>query len=117
VVPRIAASAMDLDVPEAPGQRLTVAATHLENRTKPKVRRQQMGELLKEIHDIPNPVVGGDLNTTGGIRPRQAWKIRSISGTGASISGPRKAFNGPRVLASFIAELKQQGNCPESSIR
>jgi endonuclease/exonuclease/phosphatase family metal-dependent hydrolase len=58
---------VDLDVPEAPGQRLTVAATHLENRTKPKIRRQQMEELLKEIHDIPNPViVAGDLNTTGG---------------------------------------------------
>jgi len=58
---------VDLDVPEAPGQRLTVAATHLENRTKPKIRRRQMEELLKEIHDIPHPViVAGDLNTTGG---------------------------------------------------
>jgi endonuclease/exonuclease/phosphatase family metal-dependent hydrolase len=57
---------VDLDVPEAPGQRLTIAATHLENRTKPKIRRQQMEELLKEIHDIPHPVVvAGDLNTSG----------------------------------------------------
>ncbi|HEY4050115.1 MAG TPA: hypothetical protein VGM27_24905 [Acidobacteriaceae bacterium] len=54
-------------MPEAPGQRVTVAATHLENWTKPKVRRQQMEQLLKEIHDIPNPVVvAGDMNTTGG---------------------------------------------------
>jgi len=57
---------VDLDVPEAPGQRLTIAATHLENRTRPKVRRQQMEELLNEIREVPNPVlVAGDLNTTG----------------------------------------------------
>ncbi len=35
---------VDLDVPEVPGQLLTIAATHLENRAKPKVRRQQMEE-------------------------------------------------------------------------
>ena len=58
---------VDLDVPEAPGQRLTVASTHLENRTRPKVRRQQMEELLNDIRDVRNPVVvAGDLNTTGG---------------------------------------------------
>jgi endonuclease/exonuclease/phosphatase family metal-dependent hydrolase len=57
---------VDLDVPDAPGHVLTVAATHLENRAKPKIRRQQMLELLNEIHDVPNPVVvAGDLNTTG----------------------------------------------------
>jgi endonuclease/exonuclease/phosphatase family metal-dependent hydrolase len=58
---------VDLDVPEVSGQRLTVASAHLENRTKPKVRRQQMEELLNEIRDVRNPVVvAGDLNTTGG---------------------------------------------------
>lgn len=58
---------VDLDIPEVSGKRLTIAATHLENRTKPKVRRQQMEELLKEIRDVHNPVVvAGDLNTTGG---------------------------------------------------
>jgi endonuclease/exonuclease/phosphatase family metal-dependent hydrolase len=57
---------VDLDVPEVSGQRLTVASAHLENRTKPKIRRQQMEELLNEIHDVRNPVVvAGDLNTTG----------------------------------------------------
>lgn len=57
---------VDLDVPEAPGQRVTVVSTHLENRTKPKMRRKQMEALLKVIHDIPHPVVvAGDLNTTG----------------------------------------------------
>jgi len=57
---------VDLDVPELSGQRLTVASTHMENRAKPKVRRQQMQELLNEVHEVRNPVViGGDLNTTG----------------------------------------------------
>ena len=57
---------VDLDVPEAPGQVVTIAATHLENRTKPKIRRKQMEELLAQVHDVPHPViVAGDLNTTG----------------------------------------------------
>ena len=57
---------VDLDVPDAPGHRVTIACTHLENRVKPTIRRQQMEQLLKEVHDIANPViVAGDLNTTG----------------------------------------------------
>jgi endonuclease/exonuclease/phosphatase family metal-dependent hydrolase len=57
---------VDLDVPAAPGNRVTIASTHLENRTKPKIRRQQMEELLKEVQNTANPViVAGDLNTTG----------------------------------------------------
>jgi len=57
---------VDLDVPEVSGHRLTIAATHLENRTKPKVRRQQMQELLGQVHEIRNPVViAGDWNTSG----------------------------------------------------
>jgi endonuclease/exonuclease/phosphatase family metal-dependent hydrolase len=57
---------VDLDVPEVSGHTLTVAATHLENRAKPKVRRQQMEELLNAVRETPNPVViAGDMNTTG----------------------------------------------------
>ena len=57
---------VDLDVLEAPGNRVTIAATHLENRTKPKVRRQQMEELLAHVGEKSNPVIiGGDWNTTG----------------------------------------------------
>jgi endonuclease/exonuclease/phosphatase family metal-dependent hydrolase len=57
---------VDLDVPEAPGQRVTIASTHLENRAKPKIRRQQMEELLNTVKDITNPVIiAGDMNTTG----------------------------------------------------
>jgi len=57
---------VDLDIPEAPDGIVTVASTHLENRTKPRIRRKQMVELLQQIHDIPHPViVAGDLNTTG----------------------------------------------------
>lgn len=57
---------VDLDVPEAPSQRITIAATHLENRAKPKIRRQQMQQLLNDVRDTQNPVViAGDMNTTG----------------------------------------------------
>jgi endonuclease/exonuclease/phosphatase family metal-dependent hydrolase len=57
---------VDLDVPDAPGQRVTIASTHLENRAKPKVRRQQLQELLHEVSEISNPVIiAGDMNTTG----------------------------------------------------
>jgi endonuclease/exonuclease/phosphatase family metal-dependent hydrolase len=58
---------VDLDVPEAPGHLVTIACTHLENRAKPKIRRQQMTELLKEVSENKNPVIiAGDMNTTGG---------------------------------------------------
>jgi endonuclease/exonuclease/phosphatase family metal-dependent hydrolase len=58
---------VDLDVPAAPSHAVTVVSTHLENRAKPKVRKQQMEELLSQIRDITHPViVAGDLNTTGG---------------------------------------------------
>jgi hypothetical protein len=57
---------VDLDVPEAPDHRVTIACTHLENRAKPKIRRQQMEELLNQVRDTANPViVAGDMNTTG----------------------------------------------------
>jgi hypothetical protein len=57
---------VDLDIPEAPRQRVTIAATHLENRTRPKNRRKQMEQLLRQVHDLQNPVIiAGDMNTTG----------------------------------------------------
>lgn len=57
---------VDLDVPQAPGKRVTLAATHLENRTKPKIRRKQLEQLLKEVRGVRNPVIiAGDMNTTG----------------------------------------------------
>jgi endonuclease/exonuclease/phosphatase family metal-dependent hydrolase len=57
---------VDLDVPEAPGHRVTIASTHLENRAIPKIRRQQIEELLNEVRDTTNPVIiGGDMNSTG----------------------------------------------------
>ena len=57
---------VDLDVPEAPGKKVTIASTHLENRVHPKMRRKQLEELLKEVRNIQNPlVIAGDMNTTG----------------------------------------------------
>ncbi|MCZ6877017.1 MAG: endonuclease/exonuclease/phosphatase family protein [Acidobacteria bacterium] len=63
-----------LDVPDLSEQKLTVVSPHLENRTKPQNRRQQMGEVLGWIQEINNPVViAGDLNTTTG--DSQSFKL------------------------------------------
>ena len=48
-----------------PNGRVTVAATHLENRTKSKNRVRQLEELLNLVKDAPHPViVAGDMNTS-----------------------------------------------------
>lgn len=48
-----------------PAGRVTIAATHLENRTKSKNRVRQLDELLETIRPIDNPViVAGDMNTS-----------------------------------------------------
>jgi endonuclease/exonuclease/phosphatase family metal-dependent hydrolase len=51
--------------PRLPEGRVTIAATHLENRTKPSQRRIQLKELLGGIENIAHPVVlAGDMNTS-----------------------------------------------------
>lgn len=48
-----------------PKGRATIAATHLENRTKPANREKQLQELLDEIKDVDHPVIlAGDMNTS-----------------------------------------------------
>lgn len=48
-----------------PSGRATIAATHLENRTKPANREKQLAELLDEIKDINHTVIlAGDMNTS-----------------------------------------------------
>jgi hypothetical protein len=55
-----------IDIPDLPGQQVTIVATHLENRTTPKSRVKQMDEILDYIRPIAHPViVAGDMNTTG----------------------------------------------------
>jgi hypothetical protein len=57
---------VNIDVPELPEQKVTIIATHLENRTTPKGRVEQADELLDMIRPIQNPlIVAGDMNTTG----------------------------------------------------
>ena len=52
----------DSDIPSG---RLTIVATHLEDRTKPKNRVRQLEELLAEIKELRTPVVvAGDMNTS-----------------------------------------------------
>lgn len=51
--------------PRLPGGRVTIAATHLENRTKPANRVKQLKELLGELREIDHPVIlAGDMNTS-----------------------------------------------------
>lgn len=48
-----------------PEGRVTIAATHLENRTESENRVKQLGELLELIKPIRNPVIlAGDMNTS-----------------------------------------------------
>jgi endonuclease/exonuclease/phosphatase family metal-dependent hydrolase len=55
----------DIEDPEIPKGRLTIVATHLESKTKPRNRVRQLEELLATIRDIKNPVVvAGDMNTS-----------------------------------------------------
>lgn len=55
----------DITEPAAPGGKVTVVATHLENRCLPKYRVQQLNVVLARIGRIRHPViVAGDMNTS-----------------------------------------------------
>ena len=55
----------DVEDAEIPKGRLTIVATHLESKTKPKNRVRQLEELLATIKGIEHPVVvAGDMNTS-----------------------------------------------------
>ena len=55
-----------IDIPDLPGQQVTIVAAHLENRTTPKGRVKQMDEILDLTGPIAHPVIiAGDMNTTG----------------------------------------------------
>lgn len=56
----------DINDASIPGGGLTVAATHLEAKSKPSERLKQLEEALTEIQRIDHPVVfAGDMNTSG----------------------------------------------------
>jgi len=56
---------VELEVPGVP-ESLTVVSTHLEDRAKSSCRRQQMGEIVRQVRSIPGLLlIGGDLNTSG----------------------------------------------------
>ncbi|HXG85441.1 MAG TPA: endonuclease/exonuclease/phosphatase family protein [Pyrinomonadaceae bacterium] len=55
----------DISHARFPSGRVTIAATHLENRTKSMNRVKQLRELLDTVKDIRHPVVvAGDMNTS-----------------------------------------------------
>jgi endonuclease/exonuclease/phosphatase family metal-dependent hydrolase len=52
--------------PQFPTGKVTIVATHLEDRTTPKNREKQLKELLERIKDVNSPLVlTGDMNSTG----------------------------------------------------
>ncbi len=61
----------DISDQRFPSARVTIVATHLENRSKPKGRVKQMNEVLKSIWGVDNEVImAGDMNTSGrDLRP------------------------------------------------
>ncbi|HYP14436.1 MAG TPA: hypothetical protein VEQ63_10980, partial [Bryobacteraceae bacterium] len=57
---------VELAVSEAPGGRVTVVSTHLENKCRPACRQDQMDVVMAALREVPHAVVvGGDLNPTG----------------------------------------------------
>jgi len=54
--------AMIADIETAAG-RLALASVHLENRTSPDGRREQMAAVTEALANSPRAIVGGDLNT------------------------------------------------------
>lgn len=55
----------DISDARLPNGRVTIAATHLENRAKPAGRVNQLKEILAEVKDIRHPVIlAGDMNTS-----------------------------------------------------
>jgi endonuclease/exonuclease/phosphatase family metal-dependent hydrolase len=55
---------VDVQAPGVPGGRLALIHNHLEIKTNPRGRKQQLDEILSNIRDIPYPVImAGDYNT------------------------------------------------------
>lgn len=55
---------VDVAVPQAPGGVVTLVNNHLEIKTTPKGREEQMVEILKHIRHVPHPVImAGDHNS------------------------------------------------------
>lgn len=56
----------DISDSSIPGGAVTIVATHLEAKSKPSVRHEQLEELLEKIKGIDHPVIlAGDMNTSG----------------------------------------------------
>ena len=56
----------DIENAELPSGRVTIVATHLEDKVKSEGRVKQLEELLLQIKEIQNPVIiAGDMNTSG----------------------------------------------------
>jgi endonuclease/exonuclease/phosphatase family metal-dependent hydrolase len=87
----------DIVDPQLPTGKVTVVATHLEDKATPANRRKQLDEVLDQIRNLTNPVIfAGDMNTsTHDAAPtsvRRALKHRFGSGKWWAESGTPAAL-------------------------
>lgn len=78
-------------------QIVTVVSTHLENKTSPECRKDQIEDILDEIEDIENPLIlGGDFNSFDSdaspmtLRKVFVYKIRDFFMHSGILAKPRK---------------------------
>lgn len=97
---------VDLEVPGLPHNTLTVINVHLEIKCRPKVRVQQMEEILSYIKDIPNPVImAGDYNSApSDISPTSIQRSlqRALTNKSNLFSLGTRAVGGALVMANDV---------------
>lgn len=87
----------DIDIPEF-NTKITIASTHIENKTFPKCRIKQVKCILKNIKNITNPVIlAGDFNTSG----YDASPIKSRSFLSAMFVMIKSIFQIPNILRRY----------------
>jgi len=73
---------VDLHVPNVPHETITVINIHLEIKTEPKNRVEQLREILSYINEIENPVImAGDFNSASRDLSSTSFKRASIRAT------------------------------------
>lgn len=111
---------VDLHVPGLPGDKLSIIHNHLEIKTNPRGREEQLKEILSHVRDIPHTVVmAGDHNsaladisptsliklTKRTVRDSQTWVnlVTNLIGTNSGVGIVRSTLNATRNLHNPLA--------------
>ena len=111
---------VDLEVPDIPGNTLTIINIHLEIKCLPEAREQQITEILSYIKEIKNPVIViGDFNSApADLSPTSATRMASrnmknksnwlsaattLTGAGFILNSARNATNVVKNLQNPLA--------------